>query len=64
MNIQHIGRAVRYTRHKWPCWMWECPTCHQCGFVRGTKPTFSRCFDCDSAALPYWVPPPLKITEF
>lgn len=29
-------------------WEWNCPTCGDFGTVDGERPTFSRCFHCDS----------------
>jgi len=46
---------------KW--WKWKCPTCQRSGFKRGEKPTFSRCWHCDSEAPHGFVPLRLEITE-
>lgn len=43
-------------------WEWECPTCHDRGSTN-ERPTFLRCYQCDSAAPLGTSPPMLRIQK-
>ena len=50
-----IGHPPRGKR-----WKWECPGCGDFGFTR-ERPTFSRCWNCDSNSSAGVNVPPLRI---
>jgi uncharacterized membrane-anchored protein len=57
-DMQRRMGSVRRT--EFCLWRWDCPTCKRFGYQRWSKPTFSRCWDCDCKMRNA---PPLKIVR-